>query len=76
MSVVSFRVRRELKEKMERYRDRVNWAEELRRFVEERVRELEAEENMERIIAELERIPVRAPAGFSGAAVREDRDSR
>ena len=76
MSVVSFRVRRELKEKMERFRDRVNWAEELSRFVEERVRELEAEENMERIIAELEKIPVEVPAGFSKAAVREDRDSR
>ena len=39
---------------MERYRDRVNWAEELRRFVENRLRELEAEENIERVVRELE----------------------
>jgi len=75
LSVVSFKVRREIKEKMEKYRDRVNWAEELRRFVEERIRRLEAEENIRRVMEELERIPVQAPAGFSRASVREDRDS-
>ena len=59
LSVVSFKVRREIKEKMEEYRDRVNWA----------------EENIRRVVAELERIPVQALAGFSRASVREDRDS-
>ncbi len=76
MSVVSFKVRREIKEKMKKYRDRINWSEELRRFVEERIRELEADENMRRIVRELEEISVRAPKGFSRASVREDRDSR
>ncbi|WFO74818.1 CopG family transcriptional regulator [Desulfurococcaceae archaeon MEX13E-LK6-19] len=75
MSVVSFKVKREIKEKMEKYKDRINWAEELRRFVEERIRELEAEENMRRVIEELEKIPVHAPQGFSKTSVREDRDS-
>ena len=75
LSVVSFKVRREVKEKMEKYRDRVNWAEELRRFVEERIRQLEAEENMRRVIEELEKIPIQAPSGFSKTSVREDRDS-
>ena len=74
-SVVSFKVRREIKEKMERFRDRVNWAEELRRFVEERIRELEAEENIKRVIEELEKIPISVPKGFSVNSVREDRDS-
>ena len=73
-SVVSFKVKREIKEKMERFKDRVNWAEELRRFVEERIRELETEENMKRVIEELEKIPISAPKGFSVNSVREDRD--
>lgn len=42
MSVVSFKVRGEVKEKMMKYKDRINWPEELRRFVEEKIRELEA----------------------------------
>jgi len=75
MSVVSFKVRRDIKEKMRKYRDRINWAEELRRFVEEKIRELEARDNIERVIRELEKINIHTPAGFSKASVREDRDS-
>ena len=75
MSVVSFKVRREIKEKMRRYRDRVNWAEELRRFVEERIRELEAEENIGKVVRELEKVPVGVSKGFASSLVREDRDS-
>ena len=75
MAVVSFKVRRELKEKMEKYKDKVNWAEELRRFLEAKIRELEAQDNMERVVKELEALPVGAPRGFASASVREDRDS-
>ncbi len=75
MSVVSFKVRREIKEKMERYKDRVNWAEELRRFVEDRIRRLEAEENIRKVIAILEKMPIEVPEGFAVRSVREDRDS-
>ncbi len=74
MSVVSFRVDRKIKEKMEKYKGRINWAEELRRFVEAKIRELEAEENLQRIINELEKMPFKTPSGFSRASVREDRD--
>lgn len=75
MSVFSVKVRRELKEKMERYRDRVDWPEEVRRFIERRVRELEAEESFERIFEELKRASWSVPRGFSAGSVREDRDS-
>ncbi len=75
MSVVSFKVKKEVKEKMEKYKDRINWAEELRRFVEEKIRMIEARENMERVIKELKSIKASVPAGFSKASVREDRDS-
>jgi len=75
MRVVSFKVRREIKEKMERYKDRVNWTEELRRFVEDRIRRLEAEENIRKVIAILEKTPIEVPEGFAVRSMREDRDS-
>jgi hypothetical protein len=68
-------VKRELKEKMERYRDRVDWPEEVRRFIELRVRELETEENFERVLEELKKASWSVPRGFSARSVREDRDS-
>ena len=55
MAVFSVNISRELKEKMDRYRGRVNWAEEIRKFIEEKVRELEAEENFKRILNELKK---------------------
>ena len=76
--VVSFKVRREVKEKMRRYRGVVNWSEELRRFVEERIRELEAREELEsveQVLEELDRSSWSVPKGFSARSVREDRDS-
>jgi len=73
--VVSFKVRREVKEKMRRYRGVVNWSEELRRFVEERIRELEAREVLESVVRELERATWSVPPGFSARSVRVDRDS-
>ena len=39
---------------MRRYRGVVNWSEGLRRFVEERIRELEAGEVLESVVRELE----------------------
>jgi len=75
VSVFSIRIRRDLKEKMERYRDKVNWAEEVRRFIEEKIRVLEAEENFRVILDELERVSWSVPKGFSAESVREDRDS-
>jgi len=61
--------------KMEMYRDRANWSEELRRFVEEKIRELEAYENFQRVLDELEKASWSVPKGFSQESVREDRDS-
>jgi chaperonin cofactor prefoldin len=75
MPVFSIKVSRELKEKIEKYRGRVNWAEEIRKVIEERIKELEAEENFERILRELEKANWSVPKGFSVMSVREDRDS-
>ncbi len=74
MVVVSIRVPKELKEKMDRFRDRVDWAEEIRRFIEERVRELEREEVLRKVEELLRDLPTQ-PRGFAAKLVREDRDS-
>jgi len=63
-----------LKRKMEMYRGRVNWAEELKRFVEERIGELEAYENFRGVLEGLEKASWSVPKGFSRRSVREDRD--
>jgi len=73
--VISFKVRREIKEKMLKYKDRVNWPELLRKFVEEKIRELEAEDNFKKILNELHNAPWKIPKGLSAKLVRENRDS-
>ncbi len=72
--VVSFRVPKHIKEKMRRYADRVNWAEELRKFVMSRIEELEREENIKEAVSILMNTR-EVPSGFSETSVREDRDS-
>jgi len=72
--VVSFKVPREIKEKMRKYANKVNWSALLREFLMEKIRLLEAEENLERvrkIISETSGVPL----GFSSKSVREDRNS-
>ena len=49
---------------MEKYRGRVNWAEEVRGFIESKIRELKAEKNYERILEELKKARWSAPRGF------------
>jgi len=73
--VVSFRVRREIKRKMELYKDKINWAEELRRFVELKIREIEAKENFKAVLERLEKATWSVPKGFSIHSIREGRDS-
>ncbi|MHA1590060.1 MAG: type II toxin-antitoxin system VapB family antitoxin [Candidatus Njordarchaeales archaeon] len=71
--IVSFKVPRELKEKMRRYKDRINWSKLLRDFLAEKIRLLEAEENLKKIsrmIGETKGVP----RGFSASSIREDRD--
>jgi hypothetical protein len=75
MSVFSVKIKKELKEKMEKYKDKINWSEEIRRFIELKIKELEAEKNFERILEELKKANWSIPNGFSVKSVREDRDS-
>lgn len=71
---VSFRIPKKLKEKRDRFRGYVNWSEEVRRFLERRVHELEqtiAIEELERVIRELPE----TTRGTAARYVREDCDS-
>jgi len=72
--VVSFKVPREIKEKMRRYSGRIRWSEELRRFVAERIKELEREENLTKVVETIGSTRG-VPRGFSAGAIREDRDA-
>jgi hypothetical protein len=42
MGVFIVRIKNELRKKMEKYRGRINWPEEIRKYVESRSRKLEA----------------------------------
>ncbi len=77
MSVtVSFKVRKEVKEKMEKYKGLVNWNEELRKFVEMKIKEIEARERFKEIVKKIESASWGVEEGFASRSVREDRDER
>ena len=71
MEVVSFRIPKELKRSMQRAG--VNWSEELRKFIEAKVRECVGRKALEEIDAMLADLP-RTERGTARRYVREDRD--
>jgi len=73
-TVISVRIPRKLKEKMDELKDLVNWSEEIRKFLEKRVEELHRRKVLEEIRKVLEKIP-ELPKGTAAKYVREDRDS-
>mgnify|MGYP005629574037 CR=1 FL=1 len=68
---VSFRIPKKLKKEMDRLRGLVNWSEEIRRFIERRVRELEQLRVIEELECMIESIKV-MPKGTAVKYVRED----
>ncbi len=70
--VVSFRIPRDLKDKMKKID--TNWSEEIRRFIELRVKEYTRRKKLEEIDEMLKRI-TGAEKGTAAKYVREDRDS-
>ncbi len=73
-TVISVRIPKKLKEKMDELKDMVNWSEEIRKFLEKRVEELHRRKVLEEIRKVLEKIP-ESPKGTAAKYVREDRDS-
>ncbi|RLG84140.1 MAG: CopG family transcriptional regulator [Thermoprotei archaeon] len=72
--VISVRIPRKLKEKMDSLRNVVNWSEEFRRFLERRVKELYREKVLRDVRRVIEMLP-EVPKGTVTGYVREDRDS-
>ena len=71
--VLSIRVPREIKRKMESLKDLVDWNEEIRKFLESRVDELYRRKVIEEVGRIIENLP-ETPRGTVTAYVREDRD--
>lgn len=71
--VISVRIPKELKEKLDSLRDIVNWSEEIRNFLERRVREYYKKRVIEEVHQVIERFP-ECPTGTAVKYIREDRD--
>jgi len=72
--VISIRIPKKLKERMDSLRDMVNWSEEIRKFLQNKVKEY----HRKKVISELHKIIEGFPEVERGTAakyVREDRDS-
>ncbi len=72
MDVISFRIPKELKKSMKEIG--INWSEEIRKFIETKVREQKKKMALEEIDAMLSNIP-ETKKGTAKRYVREDRDS-
>lgn len=72
MNVISVRVPKELKRMMKEID--INWSEEIRKFIEKRIREYRKLRALEEIDSMLSDIP-EVKAGTAKSYVREDRDS-
>lgn len=73
MSVVSVKVPREVKEEMEKMKASVKWAEEIRKFILdklERERRLENASKVEEMLGGIRRLP----KGSTEKLIRDDRD--
>jgi hypothetical protein len=71
--VLSIRIPRHLNEKMRKYKN-INLSEEIRRYIEKRIAELEAEEVLRRHEEKLDSI-AELPSGTLARWIRSDRDS-
>jgi predicted transcriptional regulator len=72
MAVVTVRVPDDVKAKMKEVK--VNWSEEIRRFITQRIEDEERKRNLQKAI-EILKGRKKVEKGFSAKSVREDRDS-
>ncbi len=72
MEVISFRVPKNLKEEMGKVD--VNWSEEMRKFIENRIRSYKKEQSIKKIDSIIKSLP-KTSKGTALKYVREDRDS-
>ena len=73
-TVLSIRISKDVKRRMDELRDVVNWNDEIKRFLEARVDELYRRKIIEEVRRVVELLP-EMPRGSVTKYVREDRDS-
>lgn len=71
---ISFKVPHQIKEKMKALSSRIKWSEELRRYVADKIKQLEREQAIKETRKLLKDIRP-APSGTSTRILREDRES-
>jgi len=72
VDVISFRVPKKMKEDMKKVD--INWSEEIRKFIERKIRNYQKEQSIKKIDSMLKILP-EANKGTALKYVREDRDS-
>jgi metal-responsive CopG/Arc/MetJ family transcriptional regulator len=70
--VISIRIPKKLKEKIDSLRDIVNWSDEIRKFLEDRVREY----HRMKVISEIHQLITSLPEAEIGTAAEYMRDDR
>ena len=71
--MVSVKVEEETKEQMEKYREQIDWPDEIRMFIGGRLQEVQRQASLKEVEVILQGVtPV--PKGTSARLVREDRD--
>lgn len=74
MSVYSIRIPPEIKKEMDRLKDEINWSEEIRKFIKNRIEEHKKRKVLEEVVSYIQTLP-EAKKGTAQKLVREDRDS-
>jgi hypothetical protein len=74
MPVVSVKVEEEMKRGMEKFRDEIDWPDEIRTFIGGKIAQAQREASLKAIESMFEGVPT-LPRGTAGRLVREDRDS-
>ena len=72
-TVISIRIPKSLKDKMDRF-NKINWSELIRRFIEEKIAQLEPEEALKEVEEHLKDVP-ELPKGTVARWMRSDRES-
>ena len=71
--VISIRIPKKLKEKMDKFKE-INWSEEIRKFIEDKITQYEINEVLKRIEEHLNEIP-ELPPGTIIRWLKSDRES-
>ncbi|MCG3260269.1 MAG: hypothetical protein H7644_11010 [Candidatus Heimdallarchaeota archaeon] len=73
-TTMSLKIPEELREKMRKLKDQVEWSKEIREYIQKRIREIEGKKKLEEV-HEMIKKTSSSPLGTARKIVREERDS-